>query len=201
MKPRFLIAFASSLLIGDGIARAQTAQAPTGTLTVDIVNFTSEIKLKPKIEKALKSGGLEWGVKDGLVLFSMVNKRFVNFDMPQFSRYATQTSVTVPAGDYAITGIGFIPTTSFSVDKMLAKGAFFNEQVIRFKIEAGRTTTLTIRPVIEKRTTLLIKFFQPELMASVTTAGGKSEEVNIVAKTDKSILWPDYSGPLKFKVQ
>jgi hypothetical protein len=186
MKPRFLIAFACSLLIGSGIARAQTAQAPTGTLTVDIVNFTSEIKLKPKIEKALKSGGLEWGVKDGLVLFSI---------------YATQTSVTVPAGDYAITGIGFIPTTSFSVDKMLAKGAFFNEQVIRFKIEAGRTTTLTIRPVIEKRTTLLIKFFQPELMASVTTAGGKSEEVNIVAKTDKSILWPDYSGPLKFKVQ
>jgi hypothetical protein len=90
MKSNYLITLAAVMLSGTGIAVSQTTPAPpaaTGTLNVDILDFTSDVKLKPKVEKAIKTGGMEWGVKDGLIVFSMVNKRFINFDMPQFTRY------------------------------------------------------------------------------------------------------------------
>lgn len=103
-----------------------------------------------------------------------------------------------PAGDYAITGIGFVPSTSFSPEKALAKGAFFNERVMTFKVEPGKTSTITMRPVIQKNATFLLNFFQPALLTTVSSEGVESAEVSIVAKNEKSIAWPAYTGPLKF---
>jgi hypothetical protein len=201
MKSAFLITLASVLLAGSGMAAAQSAPAANGTLTVDFKEFTSEVKLKPKVEKILKTGGIEWGAKDGQVVFTMVSKRFINFDMPQFTRYGMQASVPLPAGEYALTGVGFMPVTAFSTEKMLEKGGYFNDNVMRFKVEPGKVTTLSIRPVIQKTNTFFLKFFQPALLTTAITDQGKSEEVSIVAKTDKSILWPNYNGPLKFAVK
>ncbi|HMB56770.1 MAG TPA: hypothetical protein VKM35_06135 [Arenimonas sp.] len=57
---------------------AASAQQTTGTLVVDIPAFTSEITLKPKIKSQLDSGGLEWGQTGDRIVFTLLNKRFVN---------------------------------------------------------------------------------------------------------------------------
>lgn len=195
MKKSLLAMFALCLALCSVSAMAQQAM---GTLVVDIQPFTSEVKLKPKIETQLKSGGIEWGAKDGQVVFTSVNKRFVNFDIPNFTRYGTQATNELPAGDYSISTVGLIPSTAFSPEKILAKGGYFNENVMTFRIEAGKTTTISIRPVIQKSSTLFVKIFMPDLLTTVTVDGVSSPEVSILAKTDKSVDWPNYSGALKF---
>jgi len=200
MKNRFV-----SLLIASFFALASVsaaAQQAMGKLMVDIQPFTSEVTLKKKVETTLKSGGLEWGAKDGLVVFTMVNKRFVNFDMPNFTRYGEQATIDLPVGDYTITGIGLIPSTGFSPEKILAKGAYFNEKVMSFRIEADQTSKIVIRPVIQKNGTLFVNYFMPELLATtIAPDGSKSSEISIIAKNASSIPWSTYTGPLKFKVQ
>jgi hypothetical protein len=198
MKKLALIALGLCLALCGGSAWAQVA---TGTLVVDIQQFTSDVKLKKKVETTLKSGGIEWGVKDGLVVITAVNKRYVNFDIPYMSRYGTQTTVELPAGDYSITTVGLIPSTAFSPEKLLANGGYFNEKVMSFRIDAGKTTTITVRPVIQKSSTFFLKIFMPELLTTITTDGVASPEVSILAKTDASVSWPNYSGPLKFVVK
>jgi hypothetical protein len=171
-----------------------------GKLIVSIEEFTSEITLKSKVETTLKSGGLEWGAKNGQVVFTMVNKRFVNFDMPNFTRYASKTEIELPAGDYSITGIGLHMSTAFSPEKILNKGAFINNDVFSFKLEAGKIVTVKIRPVIKKDATFFLNFFVPDLMTSIDENGTYGEEKNMVAKTDASLPWATYTGPLKFQV-
>lgn len=198
MKKRFL-----ALFVGAFFALATLpvfAQQAMGKLLLDMQAFTSEVKLKPKIETTLKSGGLEWGAKDGRVVFSIVNKRFVNFDMPNFSRYGTQTTIDLPVGDYAVTGIGLIPSTAFSPEKILAKGAYFNENIMSLRIEADKTTKVTIRPIIQKNATFFLNVFMPELLTTITSPDGvASSEVSIAAKNEKSLPWSSYGGDLKFK--
>ncbi len=198
MKNRY-IAFLAGLFFAMSSVSAFAQQA-VGKLMVDIQPFTSEVKLKKKVETTLKSGGLEWGAKDGQVVFSMVNKRFVNFDMPNFTRYGTQTTIDLPAGDYTVTGIGLIPSTGFSPEKILAKGAYINEKIMSFRVEAGKTTTITIRPVIQKNATFFLNFFMPELLVTTALDEVKSAEVSVVAKNEKSLPWASYTGPLKFAV-
>ncbi len=177
------------------------AQQEMGKITLDVQAFTSEVKLKKKIETTLKSGGLDWGVKDGQMIFTMVNKRFINFDMPNFTRYGTPTTIDVPAGEYHVTCVGFIPKTAFSPEKALAKGAYFNENIMQFSVSPNQTTTVKIRPVIQKNNTLFLKFFQPELLTSIELNGTTSDEVSITKQNDNSVLWPAYNGNLKFKVE
>ncbi len=172
-----------------------------GRLVVDIKEFSSEVVLKKKIEDLLKSGGLEWGAKDGMVVFTMVSKRFVNFDMPNFTRYGTQTEIELPAGNYSITGIGFIPTTSFSAEKALNKGAYINDKVMSFTLQPGKTTTISVKPIIQKNATFFINFFLPELLTSITSDGVTGSPVSVIAKTEASLPWATYTGPLKFKTK
>lgn len=198
-----LLSAAAGAAAQDAVPAAAPAAAPplaaTGKVLVDIKPFESEVPLKPKVENQLKSGGLEWGAKDGKLVFTMVNKRFVNFDVNQFTRYGQQTTLDLPAGDYKVTGIGLVMSTGFSPEKILNKGAYLNEDVIAFRVEPGQTTTVTIRPVIRKQRTFFLNFFMPELMTSVTAGGAPSEEVSICDRTDKSTPWATYAGPLKFK--
>jgi hypothetical protein len=190
----------SLVLLSLTVCTFAVAQQATGKVLVDILPFTSEIELKKKVKTELESGGLEWGVKDGLMVFTMVNKRFISFDFPQFTRYGTQASLDIPAGEYAITGIGFVPKPSFSVDKALAKGAYFNERVMAFTVEEGKTVTVKVRPVIRKNSIFFVKLFQPELIVSIKPDGGEfGPEISIFAETDATVAWPDYNGPLKFK--
>jgi hypothetical protein len=177
-----------------------SAQQAAVKLRVEILPFSSEIELKEKVKKQLESGGLEWGAKDGQLVFTMVNKRFINFDLPNFTRYGTDTSIELPAGEYVVTGIGLIPSTAFSPEKILAKGAYFNEKVMTFNVEEGKTTTVKVKPVIRKNATFFLNYFMPELLVSIAPEGGEfGSEVSVIAKTESSVPWPAYNGPLKFQ--
>lgn len=189
------------VLAGLAVSTVAGAEQGTGKLLVDIQPFSSEIELKEKVKTQLESGGLEWGVKDGLMVFTMVNKRFINFDLPNFTRYGNQVSLDAPAGGYSVTGIGLIPSTAFSVEKILAKGAYVNEKTMAFTVEEGKTVTVKVRPVIRKNATFFMNYFMPELLVSVKPDGGEfGPEISIIAKTEASVVWPAYNGPLKFQV-
>lgn len=191
-------------LVPAALAQEQTApEVPaiatgTGTLVVDIKAFTSEKELPKKVDKQLKNGGLEWGVRDGLIVFTMVSKQFVDFPINHMTRYGQSESLTLPAGDYRITGIGLEMTAGFSVQKILDRGAFVNEDVIAFRIEPGKTTTLSINPVIKRDNAFVVDYWMPTLMASVTSDSGPVEEKALNVRGERSIAWPNYGGPLKF---
>lgn len=190
----------------DATATATTAQtaapvaapATMGTLVVDINPFTSEAELPKKVSKQLASGGLEWGLKDNLVVFTMVGKQFVDFPINHMTRYGQNESLQLPAGEYRITGIGLEMNTAFSVQKILDKGAYVNENVMAFTIEPGKTTTLNIKPVIYKDKTFAVNFYMPTLVATTRNDAGTSAETQLNTRTDTSIAWPQYTGPLKF---
>jgi len=170
----------------------------TGTLRVDIKPFTSEKELPKKVDKQLKSGGLEWGIRDDLIVFTMVNKQFVDFPINHMTRYGQNESLTLPVGEYRVTGIGMEMTAGFNVQKILDRGAFVNDDVVTFRIEPGKTTTLRINPVIKKDNAFVVDFWMPTMMASVAGESGATEEKALNARSETSIAWPEYKGPLKF---
>lgn len=177
---------------------AVQAQPATGTLAFQIAEFTSEIQLPSKVERQLKTGGVEWGIHDNLLVVTMVAKQFINYEINQFTRFGASTSLTLPAGDYQLTTVGIVPKTAFSAQKMLERGAYFNENVLTFHIDPGKTTTLAVRPVVQRKATFFLNFYQAALLTSVVTEAGKSEEISISEQTPASVAWPAYNGPLKF---
>lgn len=184
--------------VAQDTASTITVPAATGTLLLEIKPFNSEKPLPKKVDKQLRNGGLEWGVKDNQVVFTMIGKQFLDFPINHMTRYGQSESLALPAGDYRITGVGLEMNTAFSVQKILDKGAFVNENVVVFRIEPGKTTTLGINPVIYKDATFAVNFWMPTLMASVRTDAGASEEKALNERGETSIAWPDYKGPLKF---
>lgn len=81
--------------------------------------------------------------------------------------------------------------------------AFFNNDVARFKVSAGKITTLEISLVYqaESKWSILSKFtmFLPDLKVRVLEDGTPTgEELVISQRTAKSVAWGDYHGPLKF---
>ena len=101
-------------------ARAALAH-DTGTLMAEVAQFTSEKELPKKVDKQLRNGGLEWGIKDTRMVFTMVAKQFIDPPINHLTRYGQSETVTLPAGTYHVTGIGLEMTTGFSVQKILDK--------------------------------------------------------------------------------
>jgi hypothetical protein len=174
------------------------ADAGTGTLVVEVQPFTSEKPLPAKIETQLKSTALEWGIRDHQVVFSTVAKQFLDFPMSHMLRYGQSESLTLPAGEYRITGIGLEMNFGFNVQKILNKGAFVNEDVVTFRVEPGKTTTLSIHPVFAQDNAGIVAFYLPTLKAIVRNDSGTSDEQPLNVRGDHSIAWPDYHGSLKF---
>jgi hypothetical protein len=172
-----------------------------GTLSVNVAEFTSEVKLKDKIRKQLEGGGMEWGMAGNRLVATNVNKQFVGATINQLTRYGTSTSIALPAGEYTISCVGLIYDGGLSVEKVLSKGGYFNENVMTFRIEDGQTTTISVRPVIRASSGMLLKVFMPEYLTKATLGDASSEEVSLNARTDASIKWDAYSGDLKFKKQ
>ncbi len=198
--------FACGIVLVAGLwggARAQDAAvvAPasaTGTLKMEVKAFTSEKELPKKVDKQLRSGGLEWGIRDNQIVFTMVNKQFIDFPINHMTRYGQSESLELPAGDYKVTGIGMEMTPGFNVQKILDRGAFVNQDVLTFRIEPGKTTTLSINPVIKKDNAFVVDFWMPTLLASINDGAVSSEEKALNARGDTSVAWPNYTGPLKF---
>lgn len=169
-----------------------------GTLVVDIKSFSSEKELPKKVDKQLRSGGLEWGIRDNEIVFTMVNKQFIDFPLNHMTRYGRSETLTLPTGEYRITGIGLEMNTGFSALKILDRGAFVNENVLSFRIEPGKTTTLTIVPMIKIDRTFAVNFWMPSMMTSINDGAVTTPEVALNDRIATSIAWPQYTGPLKF---
>jgi len=169
-----------------------------GTLQINVAPFTSEVDIKEKIRKQLEGGGMEWGIAGNRLVVTTVNKQYVAPAINQLTRFGTNVTQSLPAGEYTISCVAMVYDGGMSVAKVLSKGAFFNENVMTFRIEEGQTTTLDIRPVIRK-TGGLIKIFMPEYLTTATLNGEKSAEVSLNSRSEKSIGWDDYNGDLKFK--
>jgi hypothetical protein len=150
------------------------------------------------VDKQLKNGGLEWGIRDHQLVFTMVNKQFIDFPISHMTRYGQNEQLSLPAGDYRVTGIGMEMSAGFNVQKILDRGAFVNEDVVTFTIQPGKTTTLNINPVIKRDNAFVVNFWMPTLVASVTGESGTSGETALNTRGETSIAWPQYSGPLKF---
>ncbi len=177
------------------------AQETTGTLLFDVKPFTSEVKLKEKIEKQLKTGGIEWGTAEGQLVVSLVNKRFIRFELPNMTRYGESKTLELAPGSYRLSCVGFVPEGGFSVDKALKKGAYFNLDVLTFEVVAGKTTTMEVYPTIKAESTFLLKFYVPQLFVKIVDEGVLRNEAVINDRTAASIAWDDYDGPLKFTVE
>ena len=188
----------SAAFAQDTVAADATASSATGTLVVDIKPFSSEKPLPKRVDKQLKNGGLEWGIRDHQLVFTMVNKQFIDFPISHMTRYGQNEQLSLPAGDYRVTGIGMEMSAGFNVQKILDRGAFVNEDVVTFTIEPGKTTTLNINPVIKRDNAFVIDFWMPTMMASVAAESGASGETALNTRGETSIAWPQYSGPLKF---
>ena len=189
----------SILLLAISLAAAPWSAFAEGTLAINIAPFESEVKLKDKIRKQLEGGGMEWGLDGSRLVVTTVNKQYVGPTINQLTRFGTQTSLNLPAGEYQISCVGLLYEGGMSVSKVLSKGGYFNENVMAFRIEEGKTTTLDVRPVIRASSGMLLKLFMPEYIATSTLDGEVSPEVSINARTDSSVAWDDYSGDLKFK--
>lgn len=141
---------------------------------------------------------------DNSVLISFVNEKYVKADLPYLTRFGDQKTLEIKPGQHTITCIGFeFDSTSSDVDKTLAKSAFFNNEVVTFTVQPGKTTTLEISPIFEAESQwhVLTKLtmFIPDLKVRVLEDGTpKGESLVINRRTPKSVAWNDYHGPLKF---
>ncbi len=200
----------SSLLLGVCVCLAffgserRAAGQQTGTLVFDLKNYTSDAKIPKRNQKMLEHAGLRWGLLDSGVLISFINEGFVKADMPYLTRYGEQKTLEMKPGHYAITCIGYeFNSTAQDPDKHLAKTAFFNNEVVPFTVSPGKATTLEIVPVYEAesqwRVLTKVTVFLPDLKVRVLEDGKPTgAEVVINRRTDKSVAWDDYRGPLKF---
>ena len=186
-----------------GDIRQSAAQEPTGTLVFNLKNFTTDVKFPKKTKPLIDNAVITWGVSDKTLLFTMVNARFINADALYLTRFGEQKTLELKPGEYSITCIAhdFVSAPG-DVQKFLSKNAFFNIGIMKFSILPGKTTTLDIDPVYvaESNTRIFTKItmFIPDLKVRVMQDGApQGESVFINQRTDKSITWDDYKGPLK----
>ena len=180
------------------IAIAQ--DAATGTLVVEIKPYRSERELPKKVTKQLESGALEWGIRDNQLVFTSVNRRFVDFPVSHMTRFGQSETLQLAPGEYTVTGIGLNVSMGFNPQKIVDRGGYINEHVMKLHIEAGKTTTLSIDPVIFRDGAFVIDIYQPTLNATVTAPDGSTsaEPVGLNRQSETSVNWGKYNGTLKF---
>lgn len=184
--------------------RPLAAQEQTGALIVDVKHYTSDVKIPKSIQKQLVHAGIPWGVRGNTLLIPLVNERFVNVDTLYLTRFGEQKKLEVRPGEYTITCIVFALTSaSTNVDKSLSKNAFFNSDILKFAVLPDKTTTLEISPIFIAESTWFrlsrLKMYAPDLKVQALEDGQqKGEDVVITRRTDQSVAWDDYKGPLKF---
>ncbi len=176
----------------------------TGTLVFKINNYTTDAKLPKQIPRQLEHAGLQWGMVEHTLLIPLVNQKFVNVETLNLTRFGEQKKLEVAPGDYTITCIAHeFNSTSTSVDKFLSKNAFFNMNVLKFTILPGKTTTVDLSPKYKPQSawSRLSKetMYIPEISVQVLVDGTATGETMVInQRTDKSVAWDDYKGPLKF---
>jgi hypothetical protein len=173
-------------------------EEPRGTVVFDVKPFTSQVELEEKVRNELESGGVKWGAQDGQLVVSMVNPRFVHFDLPFVTGYGSRREIELPPGTYRLSCVGYIAEGGFSVEKALRKGAYFNLDVLSFRVVAGKMTVLEVEPTVRAPAEAFVKHALPELRVKVTEDGVVGAEAVINERTGTSVPWDNYEGSLKF---
>lgn len=199
----YVVLVVCAALAALGAARPLVGQE-TGTLVFDVKNYTSDTKIPKKAQKTLEHGGVRWGMNENSLVISFVKENFVKANLPNLTRFGEQKALDLKAGEYTITCVGYeFNSTSTDPEKSLAKGGFFNNDVVTFTVLPGKTTTLELSPVYreESQHVLLAKLslYLPDLKVGVLEDGvAKGEAVVVNRRTATSVAWNDYHGPLKF---
>jgi hypothetical protein len=69
--------------------------------------------------------------------------------------------------------------------------------VLHFAIKEGETTVLEAQTTIRKRRAALMPIYFRDILVTVLERGAPVAEAVINTRTDSSIAWRDYRGPLK----
>jgi hypothetical protein len=176
----------------------------TGTLVFNLKNYTSDAKLPEKIKKQLEHAGYQWGMVDRTLLIPLVNEKFVKVDALNLTRFGEQKKLELAPGDYTITCIAHeFNSDSTNVDKFLSKNAFFNIDILKFTIMPGKTTTILVSSAYKPQSKWFrlsrLTMYIPEVTVQMLVDGTPAGEPGVInLRTDKSVAWDDYKGPLKF---
>lgn len=187
--------FALAASLAPAVARGEGV--PTGTLVFEVKPFSSQVDLEVKVYEELASGGVKWGAQNGRLVVSMVNPRFIHFDLPYVTGHGNRQTIELPPGSYDLSCVGYIAAGKGNVEKELRKGAYFNLDVLSFRVAAGRTTLLEVTPVVRAHSEAFVEYPMPELLVKVTEDGVVGAEVVINERTGASVPWDNYEGSLK----
>ncbi|WP_315386536.1 hypothetical protein [uncultured Stenotrophomonas sp.] len=195
------ILLAAVLLPASGACLAQVA---TGTLVMQVEKLQSEVPLTKDVQELIPTGGVDWGIKGNQLVLTVVDTRYLEFDYGFTTRYGYQHALQLPVGTYQLTAVSREPRRSFSEQRLLDRATYVNRNITSFKVEAGKTTTVNVAPVIMDEDALHPAMYIPTLLARVADAsdeapGSKPRRPIAVTLRDRdSIAWPDYHGPIKF---
>lgn len=192
---------AAALLSGSFACLAQTA---TGTLVMEVDKLQSEVPLSKELQELIRTGGVDWGIKGNELVLTVVDTRYLDFDYGFTTRYGYRHALQLPVGTYRITAVSREPRRSYSEQRLLDRATFVNRNVASFTIEAGKTVTVQVGPVIMDEDALNPAVFIPTLFASVSSADGDApggaapRRKAVTLRDNSSTAWPDYRGPIKF---
>lgn len=192
---------AAALLSG---SFACLAQAASGTLVMEVDKLQSEVPLSKDLQELIRTGGVDWGIKGNELVLTVVDTRYLDFDYGFTTRYGYRHALQLPVGTYRITAVSREPRRSYSEQRLLDRATFVNRNVASFTIEAGKTVTLQVGPVILDEDALNPAVFIPTLFAGVSSADGDApggaapRRKAVTLRDNTSTAWPDYRGPIKF---
>ena len=183
------------------IAINANSQKQSGILIIKVLNYKSDVKLKDEVEWKLKRSGISWYVKDSSLIITQINPQYIAIDSVKHTQCGSEIKIERPVGTYAISCIGYILSkSSKNVQKVLSTSAFFNMNVLKFNILPNKITEITFLPIIQKHKTFLVDSFSPDIHVKIVEDGKVvMEDYQINTRTEASIAWDDYKGPLKFK--
>jgi len=175
------------------------SQEPNGALIFRLLNYKSDVKLKKNVTKQLEHAYIVWSIMDNTLVITEVSQKYINLKNPKSTRLGEEEKLELPPGKYAVSCVGYVfEKNSSDIDKALSKNAFFNLEIIYFNILPGKSTEIIILPVYQKDVIWSHQLYLPDLYMKVFEEGKEIIEYQIDKKTEKSILWSDYKGPLKF---
>ncbi len=195
MQKRKWLALASVIGL---ISGAAIASEPAGMLVVDVLDYESNVKLKKNIRRQLDNGFLRWTVVDDELVIPLVDERFVEPEFPHATRWGERDELSLPAGDYRLTCIGYEQKElSRDPQEVLAEGAYFNLDIMTFAVRPEQTTRVEILPRFRKTGGFLLKVFVPHLHVKIYEGEELVGEKVVSVRSDESIRWDEYTGPLK----
>lgn len=196
-----IILFLSWLWIAGGAA----AEVPEkGTLVFDVKDYETKTGIPKKVRKELENRGVQWGMVDNVLVITYIHMRHINADMPYLTRWGQKEILELEPGAYEITCISYdLKKYERDADKFIAKNAYVNEGILKFEIEAGGTTTLSVLPVYRKqvRKNVLTKHktLKPDFIVTLIEEGQAGQTVTVNKRNRSSIKWGNYKGPLRFR--